>query len=130
MPVVIIHGVSHVGGPTLTHLTPAVQDCVAAIKELCLEPKQVSVLMPESACPWERGSVIVFVEGLFEKPERTNEARKRLADALAHTIKEWAKAEEDEDGVKDIQFVEVFVKRFNPDRDGFCALEIRYKAGT
>jgi hypothetical protein len=126
MPAVIIYGCSHIDGPALARLIPSIQDCVSAISELCLEQQQISVLMPASACPWTRGSLIVFVEGLFEKAERTDEVRKRLAETLAQTIKQWVTTKEAFVCFRDTQvrLIEVFVKRFNPDYDGFCSLEI------
>lgn len=57
--------------------------------------------------------LIIVVELLFDKPERTPEVRQKLAEELGKRAKEWLRSNYTS------RPVEVAVKRFNPERDAF-----------
>ncbi len=63
-------------------------------------------------------TLMVVVEGLFDRPERTKNVRDRLATCLARHAKlnlpaDWS--------------VKVLVKRFNPEKDSFVELKSDWK---
>lgn len=87
------------------------------IHELGLtNPEQVTVRFPDLADePEPEHAIMVVVELLFDKPERTLEVRQKLAAALGTAVCGSFIGK----GRK----VEVAVKRFNPDRDAFFSTE-------
>ncbi|MEK7512275.1 MAG: hypothetical protein AAB575_04680 [Patescibacteria group bacterium] len=63
-------------------------------------------------------TLIIIVELLFDKSERTLDVRKKLANSLAlSTLKELCSI------TKNKWKVEVAVKKFNPEKDAFVVLE-------
>ncbi|MBZ9569533.1 hypothetical protein KJA16_01255 [Patescibacteria group bacterium] len=114
MPVITVLGVPS----TWNQITPndikryreKLLNAVLSVKELKLTPEQISIFcLPEKREDWaedKEETIVIFVDGLFEKPERTNQVRNRLAENLG-------KATEDSFP----QFlVECFVKPpFNPE---------------
>ena len=75
----------------------------ASIKELQLSPTQVSVIC-NSPFLCDRHEILVFVDGLFDKPERTPEVRQRLAEVIRLEIEK----------VFPNKYVEVFIRPFDP----------------
>lgn len=120
MPLVIVYGIDQEKADVNT-LIKTLREKVAQIPELTLTEDQVSVFVPRDVCGWESPDIIAMVEGLFNKPERTAGVRQRLADVIGNTIVEWAKNEltRSEGGLMDSELVEVLVKRFDPQADGF-----------
>lgn len=57
---------------------------------------------------------VIVVELLFDKPERTEEVRRTLAERLGKAAKEFFR---NKLGINRV--IEVAVKRFNPERDAF-----------
>ena len=108
MPVLLVYGI-----PKNTKVTKLSQFCenlrlvAADIKELNITVDQVSVFFPTDRLEEGLGEeIIVFVEGLFDRPERTKKVRKDLATAVAKTIRSY---------FSNTKMVECFVKPFNPD---------------
>ncbi|MBU1032672.1 MAG: hypothetical protein ABII13_00460 [Patescibacteria group bacterium] len=85
-------------------------DACFEIKELGFsDPHDITVVYAgENNVVMSGDPLIIIVEMLFEKPERTPEVRQRLAKSLGKAVKK----------VIDPRLVEVVIKRFNPE-DGF-----------
>jgi hypothetical protein len=77
----------------------------------------VSVFFPADFAPYNTELLCIFVDGLFVKPERTNEVRARLARELAATMRRLFK--EHAPGWQP-KLVECLVRQFNPE-DGFAS---------
>ena len=89
---------------------------IVDIHELELTPDDISFSFPQDPTISQALSnevpVVIIVELLFDKPERTTEVRQYLARAIAEAFRAavtWRK----------VCGVEVAVKRFNPEQDGF-----------
>jgi hypothetical protein len=117
MPVLIVYGV-----PTdhdvksfqerLQVFTIVMKKAVANIKELGLSEDQISVFFPKDHQfqDEEKEEIIIFVDGLTKKPERTPKIRRKLAvDLVEATNRMFPNA----------NLIECFVKPFNPE-NGFC----------
>ncbi|MBP9771965.1 MAG: hypothetical protein KBD16_03535 [Candidatus Pacebacteria bacterium] len=96
----------------LRKLHKAVVAAVVAVRELGLKSQSdMTVLFPPDMMQYGLGEeIIVKIWGLFEKPERTEEVRQRLAEGVGsavHTLYPRAK-------------VECFVTTFDPNQ-GFWA---------
>ena len=107
MPILLVYGIPEdVKEKQLSEFCEVLKDSVCLIKELGITKKQVSVFFPKDRLKEGLGEeIIIFVEGLFEKPERTKKVRAVLAEQMATTTKIFfSKA----------KLVECFVKPFNP----------------
>lgn len=84
MPVIIVYGIPRdTKEGHIVDFCKAVYDKVAGVKELRLESHQVSCFCPLDALPRPLANeIIIIVEGLLKKPERTQAVREKLADAL------------------------------------------------
>jgi hypothetical protein len=118
MPHIVFHGLrsgsEDFEADNIEKIETAILQGITEIQELELDSKGVSFsFVHDPTLISEAAPIIVFVEGLFEKPNRTIEVRQRLAnvirDAIVSIVREW----------RTVTKVEVFVKRFNPDKDGF-----------
>lgn len=87
----------------------ALEQRVYGIEELDLKnDDDVSIIFLGEAS----NDVIIFVEGLFNKPERTEEVRNRLADRIAQCAKSY---------VKEAHRIECFIHPFDP-KLGFASI--------
>ncbi len=84
MPILVVYGI-----PVDTaqkELESFCQNLISAVymmPELELKPSDVSVFFPQDLMHSGLGEeIIIFVEGLFEKPERTEDVRQKLAQDL------------------------------------------------
>lgn len=106
MPVITVYGLP--ADTTEQALQELYRDCavsVSNVEELKLTNGQVTFLFPKDMMMFELGKeIIIFVDGLFVKPERTDNVRARLAKILGMTVKQWFPAAD----------VEVFVRSFDP----------------
>lgn len=117
MPVLIIYGMPAVNEAGLSYLARQLQEVVAGIKTLGIFSSDVSVFFPMDRMNTGLGEeIICFVEGMFVKPERTTEVRQQLAVTVRNHLVSMAR-----DGLPQCQRIEVFVKQFNPEKDGFAA---------
>lgn len=107
MPVLIVLGVPK-KQQSLKFIN-ALEQRVYGIKELDLK-KDDDVSIVFLGEPSD--DIIIFVEGLFDKPERTEEVRNRLADRIAQCAKSY---------VKESHRVECFIHPFDP-RLGFASI--------
>lgn len=79
MPFIILFGVPK--HQRTTKFIDALKQRVYAMDELHIKEADVSItFMPEDG--FSANEIIIWVTGLFEKPERTEEVRNRLADRL------------------------------------------------
>jgi len=115
MPIVVVWGLpADTGEQALQKLTEEFIDVVCGIKKLGLSNDQVTCFFPSDMMMAGLGEeIIVFVEGLFAKPERTEEVRDRLAEALGTTVKTFFPS---------THTIEVLVRPFDP-AQGFWTSE-------
>ncbi len=107
MPIITVQGLpADTNEQALQSLYRACAARVALIKELKLtSTRQLTFFFPPDMMALDLGQeIIVTVDGLFVKPERTPEVRNRLAEALGETVKEYFPD----------AFVEVLVHSFDP----------------
>lgn len=107
MPIIVVYGVPHdTPQEVLEGLARNFIVVTVGTGELSLTPDDVSVFFNRDVMSWGIGEeIIVFVEGLFDKPERTDEVCNRLAERLGTAAKETFPA---------AKVVECFVKKFKP----------------
>jgi hypothetical protein len=75
--------------PEIGGLYRRLVEATVEVKKLGLTDRQIAVFFPSDRMKMGLGKeIIIFVEGLFEKPERTEEVRNRLARALGETARE------------------------------------------
>ena len=102
--------------PRLDHAALRERLCAACLEiaELGLtEERQVTVRFPDCVDKVSPGHpIVVIVELLFDKPERTLEVRQRLAVALRDAVQASFLCMD--------RTVEVAVKRFSPERDAYA----------
>ncbi|MCX6798422.1 MAG: hypothetical protein NTX66_04415 [Candidatus Falkowbacteria bacterium] len=111
MPVLFVHGVSEEMTNKLEEYADTLINTVAhSVKELNLKPSDVSCFFPKDLMSKGLGEeIIIFVDGLFIKPERTKEVRDRLATAVVQTTYEY---------FMDANLIECFIRPFDP-KQGF-----------
>ncbi|MFH0814908.1 MAG: hypothetical protein V1902_02400 [Candidatus Falkowbacteria bacterium] len=88
-----------------------------------MTPDQVTVFLVPDMDVDVGCNVAVFVDGLFDKPERTDAVRKQLADVLARVMVRFA----EKHSPRVTQLVECIVRPFCP-QNGFAALTIGKEA--
>lgn len=96
----------------------AIIGVVTGMKELDLTQEDISFsFLVGPTIVSRKIPIVVIVELLFEKKERTFEVRERLAkelgQAIESTISDW----------RYMAGIKVAVKRFNPKKDGFCSIQ-------
>lgn len=113
MPIVTIHGVPPqlANTPVLrTLVLESIPNALANIKELGLVASQVTVFVPGDLLSEGLGEeLIVTVDGLFVRPERTDTVRYNLAKVLAGCLTLFAIAAKIE-----FRLIEVLIHPFNP----------------
>ncbi len=107
MPVLTVYGIKPQRSMFLRELRGKLMKTVSSVTELNLKEEHVSCFFPADL-DTERGSgeVIVFVNGLYDKPERTEEVRNKLAARICGTIQRFLESE--------TALVECFIMPFNP----------------
>jgi len=113
MPIIIVYGIpSNTTGNRIERFSDSLIKLTCRIPELNLTEDQVSYLFPRDMMDWVESpdEIFIFVEGLFDKPERTEDVRKKLAQTLVDcAIGHFRQA----------KLVECFIKPFDP-RLGFA----------
>lgn len=89
MPVIKVWCLPKVGERKLNQIFKGIVSAVESVPELGLKgEKSMTVLFPTDMMKYGLGTeIIVEVTGLFVKPERTDEVRQRLAQAIGTTVK-------------------------------------------
>lgn len=112
MPIITVQGIPDGAGRLWlgTHVRKTLQAAAAKIKELGLKQEDFIIKFPTDRTDEHEGEgkIIVTVDGLFIKPERTKKVRKRLAKALGKAVAK----------IYPYALVICIVHPFNPD-DGF-----------
>lgn len=131
MPVLLIYGLAHNKRPKsfwgfrekdwehLTRIRSEIKKAVASIEALHLREEHVTCFFLPTYGPPEK-DVIIFVDGLFEKPERDEAVRNALATAIQKVI--FGKI------IRDNGKVEVFINPFRLE-NGFCSEELNLFRG-
>ena len=116
MPVLIIYGVPENMSGKLEELTSDLINTVAySVTELKLKTSDVSCFYPKDMMSKGLGEeIIIFVDCLTEKPERTEEVRNRLAQSIVETALRY---------FRDANLIECFIRPFNPIQ-GFSAVRL------
>lgn len=110
MPVIIVYGVLE-GFDKGKLLKLCSNMCGFVSGKLNLDGKGVSAFFPRDHLKDGLGEeIIIFVKGFFDKPERTSEIRKEMADVLVKMVS----------GYFPEALVECFVEVFNPE-NGFSS---------
>lgn len=115
MPIIEVWGAPEdVEEESLNQLCDRIISAVMGVEELGLNnPSQISIFFPADRMMKDLGAeVIAYVKGLFEKPERTDEVRNKLAKAVGELLHQ----------VFSDAFVECFIESFNP-QQGFWSSE-------
>ena len=112
MPILVIYGVPEkTEQQTLKLFSEFMKKRVADIEELGLKKEDVSVFFPKDMLSRKSNEeIIIFVEGLTDKPERTAAIRRILASELVDEVY---------DTFSKTKLVECFVRPFNVN-NGFC----------
>ncbi len=92
MPIVKIYGMpDRIGQHILGSLTVTMQFAVANVEPLGIPPTDVTVFFPtDQRKAGLGGELVVQIEGLYKKPERTPEVLKQLHESVCECIKEFA----------------------------------------
>lgn len=105
MPIVKVWGLPAGEEYNLRTLRKKVPAAIAAIPELGLMDEQITCLFPSDRMTYGLGEeIIIEIVGLFEKPERTEEVRHRLAEGVGSAVH----------GLYPNAKVECFIQTFNP----------------
>ena len=106
MPVIKVWCLPKQSEEELNRLFEAIVKAVEGISELKLKgERSMTVLFPTDAMAYGLGTeIIIEVMGLFEKPERTDEVRNRLARSLGIAVRK----------LFPLARVQCFVYSFNP----------------
>jgi len=119
MPIVKVYGIPNTfqGDPSLKELKASIAAAIAR-RVPQLKVSQVSVFFPTDLdCSVDGSELCAFVDGLFNRPERTPTVRKDVAAAVCATLYGFVV-----DKLKRKQkFVECLVRPFNAE-DGFAEL--------
>lgn len=116
MPLIVGYNISPGAGSVWwSSLANVIEDVTAKFWEL--HPSAVSCSFPhDPSVPTDPYPIAtLIVELLFDKPNRTDERRREYAKVLGRAVVDFLNERR---GTIDAE-VEVAVKRFNPDHDGF-----------
>ena len=116
MPHIVIHGLNSIdfGETEIALIESNLSGAIVLIEELQLKEGCISYSFPlDPTIMSDDVPVVIFVECLFDKPERTTEVRKKLAEDIGRMFRSTAEA------WRKVGEVVVFVKRFDPEKDGF-----------
>jgi len=120
MPALTVKGIPDaVGKESLNSLAYGLSSLVGNC--LGLNTEEVSVFFPAGFLQQGLGEeLICVVDGFFEKPERTTSVRHELAKTILKILYEFSQK-----NLSMCNKVEVIVKRFNQDIDGFVVWDIK-----
>ena len=91
MPLITIHGIPPVDRPDEIHgLKQSVIVAAVAVKNIELSGKRVLATCPADRDTLETGdTVIVSVQGLFDRPSRSYAVRGELCQAILEVVRQW-----------------------------------------
>lgn len=115
MPALIIYGVPEDKSGMLEELTNNLVNAITSVDELKLKTSDVSCFYPRDLMSKGLGEeILVFVDCLTDKPERTEAVRNKLAKAIVDTVVRY---------FSDANLVECFIRPFNPEQ-GFSGIRV------
>ena len=116
MPVLKVYGIpSSISQGRLEILIGQLQSVTGSA--LNLPQSEVTVFFPADLCQQGLGEELVcFIDGLFEKPDRTSEVRRRLAQAIWEALANFVVF----NFLSKCGKVEVIPTRFDQNKDGFA----------
>ncbi len=117
MPIIFVYGLHELDLQKQNQLHNEIDDLrksVAAI--LNINASAVSIYAPSTfiAVSATR-EIIVFVEGILEKPERTIEIKQNIAETIKRWLEDFLSNQDEE-----YPQIDVFVRSFDTNRDGFA----------
>jgi len=120
MPIITVYGLPNIAERKLTDLYERILSGILEVENLHLKKEDITVFFPPDKMDYGLGiEIIVFVDGLFEKPERTEEVRNRLAEKIGKEIRQFFLINvHEKPPIKLPKLIEVFIRSFNP-RMGF-----------
>jgi len=124
MPVITIYGIPEEASFLGPHLTDKLKQAASNIAELAIKPGYVTVLYPRQHHEVESESDIIAFVDIFDKPERTDEVRQRLAEAVRDTVMAYAN---NNSRCLRPEVLEVFVRPIRRE-DGFASA--RHESGS
>lgn len=109
MPVIVVYGVpSDTARSILRSMVTDYQITLSQIPELNISGNDVSVFFPADLILESRDEqILIFVKGLYEKPERTESVIAKIAEALGKLTKQFYFSH---------ALVECFVEPIKPNR--------------
>jgi len=118
MPLIVVYGLREedFDGAIIDMIERTITRAVLEISELELTKDDISFSFPrDPSVESETIPVAIIIELLFKKSKRTDEVRQRLAESVARAFKALPGNES--------RMIEVAVKRFDPEKDGFCMIK-------
>ncbi|MFA6417226.1 MAG: hypothetical protein WCW61_03485 [Patescibacteria group bacterium] len=109
MPVLTFCGLPEITDPVeLEEFSATLAKIIAyRVPELRIKASDISIYFPHDLSMKSGKEIIIFVDGLVDKPERTEEVRKKMAEVIAETTSAaFPKA----------NLVECFIRPFNPEQ--------------
>lgn len=116
MPILFIYGLHGLDSDKQNQLHNQIGDLRKSIAEiLYINASAVSIYAPNTllAVSSEK-EIIVFVEGLIEKPDRTREIKQEIAATTKRWLADFVSKQDEE-----YPQIEVFVRSFDTHKDGF-----------
>ena len=116
MPHIVVYNLAQADFETenIEKIEKAIIEVSVNVKELNLTEKDISFSFPaDPTITSDKVPIIVMVELLFDKPERTFEVRKQWAQRLGQAIRSAIL------GWRNLVKIEVAIRRFNPVIDTF-----------
>ena len=117
MPLITVHGlgVREFYNERILAIENTIVWAIESVKELSLKRSDISFsFIKDQTITSDTVDVIIVVDLLFDKPERNFEVRRCLAEKIAFDFKELPG--------NDNRKIEVFIKRFDPNKDGFACI--------
>lgn len=117
MPVLFIYGLQELDLQKQNQLHNQVGDLRKSIAEILnISASAVSVYAPSTFIAISSTKeIVVFVEGLIEKPDRTLEIKQEIAETTKRWLADFVSSQEEE-----YPQIDVFVKSFDTHKDGFA----------
>jgi len=116
MPVAKVYGLPEMKEEALVELYETILTAIVSVKELNLRESDITVFFPTDMMKKGLGDeIIIFVDGLFEKPERTKKVKDRLAQTIVAFTRFFFSRTGKKANIKEPKLVECFVRSFNPD---------------
>lgn len=111
MPLIVIHNTHRNDFLDSSRFINGLKRTVAGVSELKIGESDVMISINQGVADGDDQTIVVIVELLFDKPERTFNVRHQLAKSICEYISKYF--------INKSCKVEVAVKKFNPEKDAF-----------